>query len=390
MTKERLSLALSMTIFLLCGFSTVLNVILIPYLQNALSLRYTPVALVQVSFYLAYFLFSPLSGYLFQNRSYLEGIKAGLFVGALGTLILYWASVTLSFSLVLLGVFILGSGVATLQVIGNPYTLILGRPESAPSRLTLAQAFTSLGTLLAPYFGALFILSGSESDHLYLILTLMWLATLFYTLFVSLPDSQEPKEKNQGNPLYEPFVLFGLIAIAISTGMEVTISTYLTKFIFDMTDLSLIASGKLMMIFWGGFLFGRLWGSQLLRRYSASALIYFSVVSGSALTLITVVSSGYIAVFATLLMGFSLSVLFPVIFSQVLQYCDSPKGAVSGYLCMANIGGAIFPLIQGYFADVYTLHLSFVLPFFGFFYLAYFAYCLRFQIQSRQKKIPIP
>lgn len=387
MNQERLSLSLSMTLFLLCGFSTVLNVILIPYLQSALSLHYTPVALVQVSFYLAYFLFSPLSGYLFQSRSYLEGIKAGLFIGSLGTLTLYWASVSLSFSLILLGVFILGAGIATLQVTGNPYTLITGNPETAPSRLTLAQAFTSLGTILAPYFGAVFILSLSGTHHLYLILTIMWMATLLYTACVPLPDGKEPKEKDPGNPLYEPFVWLGALAIACSTGMEVTISTYVTKFTSEMTDLSLVSSGKLMMIFWSGFFLGRLLGSSLLACYSASTLIYGSVLSGAFLTLVCILFSGYIAVTAILLTGFSLSILFPIIFSQTLEYCQSPKGAVSGFLCMANIGGAVFPLVQGYLADTYTLHFSFVLPLFGFFYLTYFAYDLQLRASSRPCRI---
>lgn len=389
MNKERLALSLSMTLFLLCGFSTVLNVILIPYLQSALSLRYTPVALVQVSFYLAYFLFSPLSGYLFQNRSYLEGIKAGLFIGSLGTLTLYWASVTLSFSLILLGVFILGAGIAALQVTGNPYTLMIGRPQTAPARLTLAQAFTSLGTILAPYFGAVFILSLSGTHYLYLLLTVLWMGVLLFTLFTTLPDGKEPKEKNPGNPLHEPFVWLGALAIACSTGMEVTISTYVTKFTSEMTNLSLVSSGKLMMIFWSGFFLGRLMGSRLLRRYSASTLIYGSVLSGAFLTLLAVLFSGYVAVIAILLTGFSLSVLFPVIFSQVLEYCESPRGAVSGFLCMANIGGAVFPLIQGYLADTYTLHRSFVLPLFGFCYLAYFAYILQLRISSKPRPMSV-
>jgi len=374
---------LSLTIFLLCGFSTVLNVILIPYIQSALNLRYTPVAMIQVSFYLAYFLFSPMSGYLFQHRSYLEGIRAGLFIGALGTLTLYWASLTLSFPMIILGVFILGAGIATLQVTGNPYTLMIGNPESAPSRLTLAQAFTSLGTILAPLFGSLFILSRSGGDTLYLSLTLLWLVALLFSLFSSLPDGKEDKQKSPSNPLREPFVLFGALAIAASTGMEVTISTYLTKFVSEVSGLTLSTSGTLMMLFWGGFFFGRLFGSTILHRYSPQKLILYSSVSGMGLIVLTVLSSGYVSVVAILLTGLSLSVLFPVIFSQVLRYCESPKGAVSGYLCMANIGGAVFPLLQGMMADRMTLHQSFILPLFGFMYLAFFSGYLR------AKKMPI-
>ena len=153
------SLTLLTSLFFIWGFITCLNDILIPHLKSVFTLSYTQAMLVQFCFFTAYFVVSVPSGYLVEKINYKGGIIAGLSIAGIGCLLFYPAASQHSYPLFLMAFFVLASGITLLQVAANPYVTILGKPETASSRLTLTQAFNSLGTTIAPYFGALLILS---------------------------------------------------------------------------------------------------------------------------------------------------------------------------------------------------------------------------------------
>ena len=119
--------------------------------------------LVQFCFFTAYFVVSPPSGFAVRKLGYKSTILLGLGVAALGCFTFYPAASLRSYPLFLGAMFILASGFTLLQVAVNPYAAILGSKETASSRLTLAQAFNSLGTTIAPWFGANLILSSAVS-----------------------------------------------------------------------------------------------------------------------------------------------------------------------------------------------------------------------------------
>lgn len=153
------SLTVLTSLFFIWGFITCLNDILIPHLKAVFTLNYTEAMLVQFCFFTAYFVVSVPSGYLVEKIDYKGGIIAGLSIAGIGCLLFYPAASSHSYPLFLAAFFVLASGITLLQVAANPYVTILGKPETASSRLTMTQAFNSLGTTIAPYFGALFILA---------------------------------------------------------------------------------------------------------------------------------------------------------------------------------------------------------------------------------------
>ena len=155
------SLSLLTTLFFIWGFITCLNDILIPHLKAVFTLSYTQAMLVQFCFFAAYFVVSVPSGYLLKKISYKAGIVTGLAIASIGCLLFYPAANLQSYSLFLVALFVLASGITLLQVAANPYVTLLGKPESASSRLTITQAFNSLGTTIAPYFGALIVLAAA-------------------------------------------------------------------------------------------------------------------------------------------------------------------------------------------------------------------------------------
>lgn len=164
-----LPLAIVMSLFFLCGLSTVLNSILIPYLQQVQKISYTSANLIQVSFYSAYLLFSPLTAYLLKSIHYVTGMKRGILFATLGSALLTFATAITSFPLILIGIFFVGGGIAMLQVTGNPYVMKLGSIETASRRMVALHAVTATGMIIAPLLGSHFILEKIEESYQHLI-----------------------------------------------------------------------------------------------------------------------------------------------------------------------------------------------------------------------------
>jgi len=154
-------MAMVSTLFFAWGFLTVLNDILIPHLKNIFDLNYAEVMLIQTAFFTSYFVFSMPSGKLIEWIGYKRSMVAGLVTMAAGALLFVPAASIPSFPVFLTALIVLAAGMTVLQTSANPYVAILGPPQTASSRLNLTQGFNSLGTFLAPRFGAWLILGGA-------------------------------------------------------------------------------------------------------------------------------------------------------------------------------------------------------------------------------------
>src|SRR5450432_4755679 len=155
-------LAVLTTLFFMWGFLTCLNDIIIPHLKAVFELSYAKAMLIQFAFFTAYFVMSLPSGKIVTRFGYKNGIIIGLGGAALGCLLFYPAAAVRSYNLFLLALFVLASGITLLQVAANPFVAALGKPETASSRLTLTQAFNSLGTTIAPAIGSYLILAPED------------------------------------------------------------------------------------------------------------------------------------------------------------------------------------------------------------------------------------
>src|SRR6476646_12134253 len=146
-------LAVVTTLFFMWGFLTCLNDILVPHLKSIFELSYARVMLIQFAFFSAYFLFSVPWSKIVNSFGYQRTMVAGLLTMALGAFLFIPAATIASYGLFLTALMILAGGITGLQVAANPYVVVLGRPETASSRLDLTQAFNSLGTTIAPKLG---------------------------------------------------------------------------------------------------------------------------------------------------------------------------------------------------------------------------------------------
>lgn len=382
--------------FFLCGLCTVLNTILAPYLKQVLHLSHTSITLIYLSFYLAYFCVAPLSGYLFRKGNYLSGIRIGLSLSALGSLFIFFGGTYHSFLSVLAGLFVMASGISMLQVNGNPYLLHLGSKDSATSRLSFVQGFYALGAVAAPFIGSFFILStlyhpedGTLIEELldilpiqkpYFILAAVWGIVLLLSEIFPLPAVSGLKENlyRPGKPILKSSIVWlGMLVIALAVGVEVSLGNYVIPLLSDpsIMDLTLDMAGHLAIIYWLGFMLGRFINSFLLKDLEPRIVLYYHAAAGLALCLLAIFTTGLFAGIAALTTGLCTSILFPILFSLILEECPDSQMKVSGYLVMANIGGGLIPLLQGLSADSLGIHLSFFVP--GLCFLAIALFSLR-------------
>ncbi|MEC4748488.1 sugar MFS transporter [Methylomicrobium sp. Wu6] len=403
------SLSILTSLFFMWGFVTCLNDILIPHLKSLFILNYTQVMLVQFCFFAAYPIVSVPSGYFVERFNYQAGIITGLTLASIGCLLFYPAAELLCYPLFLAAFFVLASGITLLQVSANPYVTILGQPETASGRLTLTQAFNSLGTTLAPYFGGLLILTipvktidelkslNAEAlaayqstqaklvqlPYLGLAGTLLLIALIF--AWIKLPNiapaviernNTELQVNGNKNAWHYRHLILGALGIFVYVGAEVAIGSFLISYLGEphVAGLSAQAASKYVSFYWGGAMLGRFVGAPLMQYISAGKLLTFNALSATLLVLIAMLGSGLIAMWSLLAIGLFNSIMFPTIFSLAFNGLGKHTGQGSGILCTAIVGGAILPAIQGVFADRIGLQLAFFIPALCYCYIAYYGW----------------
>jgi FHS family L-fucose permease-like MFS transporter len=380
----RFALVSLTSLFFMWGFITCLNDILIPHLKAVFSLSYTEAMLIQFCFFGAYFLVSLPAGKLVKRVGYQKGIVIGLLIASLGCLLFYPAAALATYGLFLGALFVLASGITILQVAANPYVNALGSSATASSRLNLTQAFNALGTTVAPFFGAVLILSvvsgaamGDQAEaevvklpYLLLAGMLALLAVVFSKL--SLPvihehqASSEETVVHNGNTSATQHIhlILGAVGIFVYVGAEVSIGSFLVSFLGEshIANLEEMDAAKYITYYWGGAMIGRFIGSAVMQKIAAGKVLAFNALMAALLVLVAMNTSGLVAMWAILAVGLFNSIMFPTIFSLALRDLGPHSSQGSGYLCLAIVGGAIVPLFQGMMADSMGLQPAFILP----------------------------
>jgi len=379
------------SLFFMWGFITCLNDILIPHLKGVFDLTYSQAMLIQFCFFGAYFLVSIPAGILVKKVGFQKGIVLGFIVAAIGCFCFYPAASLHSYPVFLMALFVLASGITILQVSANPYVSALGKAETAPARLTLTQAFNSLGTTIAPFFGAFLILdhaaqsisvqAQAESVQLpYLLLAGMLLILAATFAYIKLPNvavaDESSEQQVSGSAWQYRHLVFGAIGIFVYVGAEVSIGSFLVSFFNDpnIAGLEEAEAAKYIAYYWGGAMVGRFIGAAVMQKMPAGKVLALSAFASIMLILIAMLASGQLAMWSILLVGLCNSIMFPTIFSLAINGLGQHTSQGSGILCLAIVGGAILPLVQGVLADVIGLQLSFFLPILCYFFIAYYGF----------------
>ncbi|MEW6577302.1 sugar MFS transporter [Sphingorhabdus sp.] len=380
-----------MALFFIFGGITSLNDVIIPKLKELFTLNYTQAMLVQFCFFTAYLVIGLPGAALVKRIGYMRGAVAGLLTMMAGCLLFIPASQTATYGVFLFALFVLASGVVIVQVVSNPLISLLGKAETAHSRLTFAQAFNSLGTTVFPYFGAILILgslatvsadqlSGAELDayrtaetqaivngYLGLAVALAIVAAVVWMFRNKLQGEKHEQSSLLGGfqLMKRPRFGYGAACIFLYVGAEVAIGSLIVNYLMQSHVLGLEeqAAGKLIGLYWGGAMIGRFIGSAILRVVSPGLVL--AAVSAGAITLIlvSISTTGVVSGYSLLAIGLMNSIMFPTIFTLACEKLGARAADGSGIINIAIFGGAVIPLVTGVIADATgSLATALILP----------------------------
>jgi FHS family L-fucose permease-like MFS transporter len=394
-------------LFFAWGFSTCLVDLVAPALKSLFKLNNLETALTQTCFFGAYFLMSLPSSALVSRLGYLRSVVVGLVVMMIGCLLfapaanlgVYWGF--------LAALFILASGITLLQVAANPLVALLGKSETASSRLTFAQFLNSFGTFLAPFVGSTLILShidkapdpatltaaqlealrhtqaqAVQTPYMFIALGLAGLAVLFWLLRKNAKAPVADQAIGLGEMLgllAHRRLAFAVLCIFLYVGAEVAIGTFLTTYLHQPSTLGLplASAGAMLAWYWGGAMVGRFFGGFILAVVSPGKVLAACALAVVGLICVSSFTTGMTAGYALLAVGLFNSIMFPTIFTLGIEGMGRKTPAASGLLCMAIVGGAIIPPITGYVSDQVGLALAFLVPAACYLVIAVFGWSAR-------------
>jgi FHS family L-fucose permease-like MFS transporter len=377
-------------LFFFFGGITSLNDVLIPKLKGLFSLGYGEVMLVQSAFFIGYLVVSIPAATLVARVGYLRAAAVGLLTMAAGCLLFLPAARSASFPAFLGALFVVAAGITIVQVVANPLISILGRSETAHSRLTFAQAFNSLGTTIFPLVGASLLLGTVAGDepatltpaalaasrateaaevsnaYVGLALLLALLALLVWTQRRRLTaDAGEAVDlRGALDLLRRPRFAFGMACLFLYVGAEVSIGSLLVNYLAQPGTLGLSpqSAGHHLAYYWGGAMIGRFLGAWLLRLFSPGKMLAAAAAIALALLAISANSAGGFAGWSLLAVGLFNSIMFPTIFSLASERLGARTAEGSGLICVAIVGGAVVPPITGHVADATSLAFALIVP----------------------------
>lgn len=450
-TVSKHALYIIISIFFFWGFVAASNGILIPLFKDKFQLTQFQSQFVDLAFYLAYavgsfvyYMFSIKKGDPLNRIGYKKGLIFGLLISAFGALLFIPAIILNSYFFLLFALFVIGLGFALQQIVANPFVISFGNKENGSQRLNLAGAINSFGTTIGPVLLSKILYGNINSSNKFngdisqMILPVLILFGLFVIGALVLAFSHLPEIKNDetiegGYEIFKyPQLTFGMLAIFVYVGVEVTIQSNLAP-LLEMSSIKGIDHTKIghfISLYWGSLMIGRWTGAVDVFKVSAFfktilkfllpglalVLVYyvnylndnpiedfhyyipfvaiaivlitlagkhpvkilaFTSISGLIMMFIGLFSNGNLALYSFLSGGLFCSVMWPCIFTIAIAGLGKFTNQGSSLLIMMILGGAIIPPIQGALSDFTNPHFSYIITVFCFAYLAWYAYKMR-------------
>ncbi|MFL9842385.1 sugar MFS transporter [Sphingomonas sp. ST-64] len=383
------ALTLLASLFFMWGFITVINGTLLPHLRSVFDLSYFEATLIESVWFIAYFFASIPSAKLIERIGYQKSLVTGLLIMAAGSAGMMLAASLPSYGVTLFMLFVIASGITLLQVAANPYVAVVGKPETASSRLNLVQAMNSAGTMLAPLFGAYLILGRSKggtaaqgtvltqaerlADAQSVILPYGIVAVVLILLAIVIARFPLPamgqatnrvaREERRNHSLWRHRnLVLGVPAIFIYLIAEIGVGNLFVNFVSrpDIGNMTNERAGHYLTLLWGGMMVGRFLGALLMQKIRPETLLAAFSIGAFVVMMITVFASGPVAMWSLILVGLFHSIMFPTIFTLGIRGLGPLTEEGSGLLIMAIAGGALV-FVQGMLADAYGLQMSFLL-----------------------------
>ena len=380
-------------LFGIFGFLTNLNSNLSKELEDIFQLNHAWSNLVTTAWFFAYLVFSVPSGKLIEAVGYKRTMVISLFVMVAGALLFIPAANAVSFPLFLTASFVLATGVCGLQTSANPYVSILGPEHSAPARLTLAQAFNSLGSALAPLVVGHFILTegsavtGSAAiahtvQGPYIVIAAALFVLGFAVMFMHLPAITPKRSLRPGEDGDAPtgrsiwsykHTVLGMVGIFFYVGVEIALAANAIQF-FKTQGVEAKGTAALLASFYMfAIMIGRFAGTVVMKVVKAEKLLVGLGLFGVVLLLAAMFTTGMVAVWCLVLCGLANSIMYPTIFALGIAELGPMTSEGSGVITIGNVGGAVIPPLFGYLAvKLGGYQYAFTLPILGYLFVAYY------------------
>lgn len=367
------------SLFFLWGFAHAILDVLNKHFQEVMDITRAHSALVQVMFYLGYFVMAIPAGLFITRYGYRRGVVLGLLLYGIGSLMFIPGEYWMSFEFFLFSLFVIACGLVFLETAANPYMTELGDRETAASRLNLAQSFNGLGCICGPLVGGLLLFSEDGEANIsypYMLMGVVVLAVALVFSRIRLPEIVHTEEtagegsagdaKKRGLWSHRLFV-YGVLALFCYEIAEISINSFFINYVVD--DGWMNARDASVVLSFGGlglFMCGRFAGSWIMRFIRAERVLFCCAVGTVLATFLIVCNLGMLSLVALFLVYVFEAIMFPTIFAISLKGLGVYTKRASSYLMMSPVGGAIGPVLMGYVADKSDMSWSFMVPFVSF------------------------
>lgn len=383
-------------VLFLIGFITTMNNSMIDFCKKAFNLKDAQGQLVNTAFYGAYALSIPF-GLLMNKIGYKKTLLLGLAVVGIGFIINYLGissmlgmSTSVIYSVFLGSMFIVALGIVMLQLVANPYVMVLGSPEKGAFRMTLANALNSAATTVAPVFITYVIIAGKvptpdavPGPYLGLgIFTLILCAVLFFLKLPNINEGEQAEELTGEKKEYKdtvfqyPHVWLGMLGIFFYMGIELGVPSMLPAYFKSNPELAQYGSPTdFLPYYWGCMMLGRFAGAIILNKFKPRKILSVCLVCGALCVASSFALSGIASVYAMLAAGLFHSVMWPLVFNLGLQELGPHTKAASGIINLGVVGGATLPLLMGFIVDSPALGVGCAVAMMFVYYVYVFWFC---------------
>jgi FHS family L-fucose permease-like MFS transporter len=377
-------------LFGIFGFLTSLNNQLVGKLKEIFHLPYGPSMLATSAWFFAYLVFSVPSGKLIEKVGYKRTMVISLFIMMVGALLFVPAANQVSFPLTLTAIFVLASGVTALQTSANPYVAILGPESSASARLNLAQAFNSGASAVAGWFAATFILADTskvsdaasqahmlQMPYVYIAAGLLVLGIAVMFLHLPAIASARPSEDSPaaGRSIWSfSHTVLGMVGIFFYVGVEIALAAICIQYCKQQGISNVETAGILVTVYYLLIMAGRFIGSALMSVIKAEKMLVVLGLFGIVLMLVSMFTSGQVAIWSLVLCGLANSIMYPTIFTLGIAELGPMTSKGSGVITIGNVGGAVIPPVFGLLADKVGIQYAFVVPIICYIFIAYYGF----------------
>lgn len=409
------------SLFFMWGFAHSLLDLLNKHFQDALHLTKAQSGVIQMSAYGAYFLMALPAGYIARRFGYKTGVIVGLVLFAVGAFWFVPAVGINAFWAFLLGLLILFAGLTCLETVANPYTIVLGPPETSASRINLAQTFNALGWVLGPIVGSVLIFKNESGKSIfelfgeavskvflgageivqdvaetigehttdnsvlippYVGLGILVLLVLILFIFTKLPEISPEEDSAEasggvGKPLMQQkHFVFAVIAQFLYVAAQTGIGSFFINYTVEVKELQLneLQGGLLLGI--GGmglFAIGRFTGSMLMQKIKPGMLLGTFAAINTLLMVFVTMNHNRFGVIALIASYLFMSIMFPSIFALGVRGLGDKTKTASSILVLTVVGGAIAPWLMGHMGAI-SMNVGFVIPLICFLYISFFGY----------------